>query len=281
MRWWFRKRPPIQAFRFAWLTDIHLNFLGMSGLQNFFAQVADLEVEGYVISGDIGESTSVSEYLRAFSHTVARPVYFVLGNHDFYRSSVAQVRQDVILQMKDNPYLHYLTTAEPIELTPEAALVGHDGWADGRYGDFLGSTMMLNDYVMISELTEALGQGHEALWKALQLLADEAAQRLSEQLTWALERYALVFVTMHPPPFAENTLYNGQASPANSLPHFSCKAVGDVLLSMADRYPQKRIIVLCGHTHAASETYLRPNLQVLSGAAEYRMPTVQRIFSVE
>ena len=44
---------------------------------------------------------------------------------------------------------------------------------------------------------------------------------------------------------------------------------------------QKRLIVLCGHTHVASETYLRPNLQVLSGAAEYRLPTVQRIFSVE
>jgi len=281
MRWWSRKRTPTQAFRFAWLTDIHLNFLGMSALQNFFAQVAELEVEAYVISGDIGEANNVCDYLKAFSHTVGRPVYFVLGNHDFYRSSIAQVRQDVTAQLSDNPYLRYLTTSEYLELTPDAAIVGHDGWADGRYGDFLTSTMMLNDYVMIQELAQALGQGQEVLWKTLQLLADEAAQHLTERLTQALERYALVFVTIHPPPFAENTLYNGQPSPTNSLPHFSSKAIGDVLLMMADRYPQKRIIVLCGHTHVASETYLRPNLQVLSGTAKYRSPTVQRIFLVE
>ena len=277
---WFRKRSQPQAFRLAWLTDIHLNFLGLSALQNFFAQVAELDVQGYVISGDIGESHNVSDYLKAFSHTVGRPVYFVLGNHDFYRSSVSQVRQDMT-GMHGNPYLHYLTAIDHLELTPDAAIVGHDGWADGRYGDFMASTMMLNDYVMIRELAQALEQGQNSLWSALKILADEAAQRLSERLTVALERYALVFVILHPPPFAENTLYNGKPSPADSLPHFSSKAVGDVLLTMADRYPQKRLIVLCGHTHVASESYLRPNLQVLSGAAEYRMPTVQRIFSVE
>jgi len=280
MRWWFRKRQG-QAFRFAWLTDIHLNFLGMSALQNFFSQVAELDAQAYVISGDIGETGTVSEYLKAFSHTVARPVYFVLGNHDFYRSSIAQVRQEVMTRLSDNPYLRYLTMTEHLELTPDAAIVGHDGWADGRYGDFLASTMMLNDYVMIRELAQALEQGHESLWKAIQELADESAQLLSERLARALDRYPLVFVIIHPPPFEENTRYNGLPSPANSLPHFSSKAIGDMLLRMADRYPQRRIIVLCGHTHAASETHLRPNLQVLSGSAEYRAPTVQRIFSVE
>jgi 3',5'-cyclic-AMP phosphodiesterase len=281
MRWWSRKRAQPQAFRFAWLTDIHLNFLGVSALQNFFSQVAELDVQAYVISGDIGESNTVCDYLKALSHTVQRPVYFVLGNHDFYRSGVAQVRQEVIAKLGDDSYLRYLTAAEPLELTPDTALVGHDGWADGRYGDFLGSTMMLNDYILIRELAQAFERGHESLWKALQQLADEAAQQLSEQLEQALNRYPLVFVMLHPPPFVENTLYNGMPSPANSLPHFSSKAAGDVLLTMADRYPQKRMIVLCGHTHVASESYLRPNLQVLSGAAEYRAPTVQRIFSVE
>lgn len=281
MRWLFRKRAQPQAFRFAWLTDIHLNFLGVSALHNFFGQVAELDVQAYIISGDIGESTTVCEYLKALSHTVARPIYFVLGNHDFYRSSIAQVRQDVAARLGDDPHLRYLTTTDTLELTPDSALVGHDGWADGRYGDFLHSTMMLNDYVMIRELAQAYEQGHGSLWQALQQLADESAQRLQERLTRALDRYPLVFVVMHPPPFAENTLYNGVISSDNALPHFSSKAMGDVLLAMADRYPQKRMIVLCGHTHAPSETYLRPNLQVLSGEAEYRLPTVQRIFSVE
>ncbi len=281
MRWLGRRRTNPLIFRFAWLTDIHLNFLGVSDLQNFMSQVAELDVHGYVISGDIGEADSVAEYLKAFAHIVGRPVYFVLGNHDFYRSGVAQVRQQIMTQISGIPNLHYLTLTDHVELTPDAVIVGHDAWADGRYGDFPASTLMLNDYVLIRELAEALTQGREALWQALQALADEAAQTLAQRLERALERYTLVFVTMHPPPFIENTLFNGQPSPANSLPHFSCKAVGDVLLTMADRYPTKRLIVVCGHTHAASETYLRPNLQVISGAAAYRAPRVQRIFSVE
>ena len=281
MRWLSRRRTNPLVFRFAWLTDIHLNFLGVSDLQNFLAQVAELDVHGYVISGDIGESDSVVGYLRAFAHTVGRPVYFVLGNHDFYRSSILQVRQDIMAHVGGTSNLHYLTMIDHMELTPDAVIVGHDAWADGRYGDFLASSMMLNDYVLIRELAQAHSQGQLALWQTLKTLADEAAQTLAQRLTQALERYALVFVTIHPPPFIENTLYNGQSSPANSLPHFSCKAVGDVLLTMADRYPKKRIIVLCGHTHAASDTNPRPNLQVISGGAEYRAPRVQRIFSVE
>lgn len=281
MRWLTRRRATPPSFRLAWLTDIHLNFLGVNTLQNFFTMAAELDVHAYAISGDIGESNSAVEYLKAFAHTVGRPVYYVLGNHDFYRSSIAQVRQDIRTQLRDYPTLHYLTHSGCLELTEDAAIVGHDAWSDGRYGDFLASTMLLNDYVLIRELADAYGQGLEVLWHTLQALADEAAEALTERLTQALERYALVFVVIHPPPFAENTLYNGQISPANSLPHFSCKAVGDLLLRMAERYPHKRLIVLCGHTHAASETHLRPNLQVLSGAAQYRAPIVQRIFSVE
>jgi 3',5'-cyclic AMP phosphodiesterase CpdA len=249
--------------------------------QNFFDMVAEVDVHAYVISGDIGEAHNVTDYLKGFARTVGKPVYFVLGNHDFYRSSLAHVRQEIDAFVKHESRLHYLTPMPCLELTPDAAMVGHDAWADGRYGDFMSSTMTLNDYVLIEELAQAFGQGHLHLLQALQKLGDEAAQALEERLTYALERYKLVFVVTHPPPFIENTLYEGKPSSDNALPHFSCKAVGDVLLKMADRYPQRRLIVLCGHTHAASETYLRPNLQVLSGAAEYRAPTVQRIFSVE
>lgn len=279
MRWFRRARP--QVFRFAWLTDIHLNFLSPVATQNFFDMVAEVDVHAYVISGDIGEAHNVTDYLKGFARTVGKPVHFVLGNHDFYRSSLAHVRQEMSTLIAHESRLNYLTPMPCLELTPDAAMVGHDAWADGRYGDFLASTMMLNDYVLIEELAQAFGQGHLHLLQALQQLGDEAAQALETRLTQALERYKLVFVIMHPPPFIENTLYDGKPSSDNALPHFSCKAVGDVLLAMADRYPQRRLIVLCGHTHAASETYLRPNLQVLSGAAEYRAPTVQRIFSVE
>ena len=39
-----------------------------------------------------------------------------------------------------------------MELTKDAALVGVDGWADGRLGDYARSTVMLNDYLLIENI---------------------------------------------------------------------------------------------------------------------------------
>lgn len=277
-RRFFQRSAP---FRLAWLTDIHLNFLGLKALNEFFERAARLEADAYVISGDIGEAESVRDYLEAFSHTVARPVYFVLGNHDFYRSGILAVRQQMTSYVMTHPHLRYLTISNVIPLTPEVGLIGHDGWADGRYGDFMASSLMLNDYLLIEELAASFAQGKAALWATLQGLADEAARSLERRLTAALAQYALVFVVLHPPPFAENTLHQGRLSTPAGLPHFSCKAVGDVLLACAAAHPQRQMIVLCGHTHCASDTRPRPNLQVISGQAAYRAPTVQRVFAIE
>ena len=48
----------------------------------------------------------------------------------------------------------YLSQAGVVELTPSTALVGHDGWADARLGDFDHSDVVLNDYVLIDELRQ-------------------------------------------------------------------------------------------------------------------------------
>ncbi len=41
------------------------------------------EADAYAITGDIGEAHDVADHLRAFADR--GPVYFVLGNHDYYR----------------------------------------------------------------------------------------------------------------------------------------------------------------------------------------------------
>ena len=40
-------------------------------------------------------------------------------------------------------------------LTKDTCLIGHDGWADGRLGDFSGSKVLLNDYVEIKNFVKA------------------------------------------------------------------------------------------------------------------------------
>ncbi len=65
------------------------------------------------------------------------------------------------------------------------------------------------------------------------------------------------------------------------LPFFACKAVGDVLLEVAQSHPGCQMLVLCGHTHGGGEVQVVENLRVVTGPAEYEKPTIQRIIEVE
>jgi hypothetical protein len=85
-----------------------------------------------------------------------------------------------------------------------------------------------------------------------------------------------VIVLTHVPPYAEATWHEGRQSNGQWLPHFSCKATGDVLLAAADAYPKGELLVLCGHTHGAGEVQMRPNLRVITGGAVYGHPAVQQ-----
>ena len=65
------------------------------------------------------------------------------------------------------------------------------------------------------------------------------------------------------------------------MPFLSCKAVGEVLLDVAQAHPRCQFLVLCGHTHGGGEVQVQENLQVLTGSADYGHPKVERIFQVE
>ena len=73
--------------RLAWLTDIHLNFVGADRLWELMVAV-ERSADIVAISGDIAESPSVSEYLAKMARFIRKPIYFVLGNHGGYFSHV-------------------------------------------------------------------------------------------------------------------------------------------------------------------------------------------------
>ncbi|MDZ4672783.1 MAG: metallophosphoesterase [Phototrophicales bacterium] len=263
--------------RIAWLTDIHLEFLNRLQLETFLTTLATARLDALWITGDIGQASNVHAYLNAMLKAVMKPIYFVLGNHDYYHGSIPQVRDVMTKITHRGSGMVWLPATQVVEMTQSVGLVGHDGWSDGRYGDFMGSNIMLNDYHLIKELNH---KSKEDLLIRLQALADDSANHLRGVLPDAATRYSQVFVLLHPPPFMEVCYHKGkQYTPDNPfLPHFSCKAVGDVLLEMAHTYPTTHFTVLCGHTHGGGEALMRPNLRVLNGMAEYRQPQIQRIF---
>jgi 3',5'-cyclic-AMP phosphodiesterase len=135
--------------RLAWMTDLHLNFLTPAERRRFLDAARD-QADAFVISGDIAESRDVVDTLLEMQRAWQKPLYFVLGNHDFYRGSIRTTRAEVARLAESESLLTYLTATGVVELSPQTALVGHDGWADARLGDFDGSTVILNDYVQMT-----------------------------------------------------------------------------------------------------------------------------------
>ena len=127
--------------KLTWVTDVHLNFLDTEDVEAFFRTLADTLSDAILLSGDIGEAHDVAQFLNALDTAVQRPIYFVLGNHDFYRGSIAGVRAKVEALCSACPNLHWLPKAGVVPLTADTCLVGHDGWGDGRLGDYWDSTV--------------------------------------------------------------------------------------------------------------------------------------------
>ena len=269
--------------RLAWLTDIHLNFVDAGTIQRFFQSVAE-RADAVAISGDIAESHDVYHYLRRIEEIVGKPIFFVLGNHDFYRGSIFQVRRLAAEVAEESKYLKYVTAMGVEQLTPRTAIIGHDGWADGRLGDIEYSDVLLNDHLLIAELAVCWNGSYLDKWRLrpiLAELADEAARHFERVLEAAASTYPNVIAVTHVPPFREAAWHRGKASDDNFLPYFASKAVGEVMKEVMQAHPQSNLLVLCGHTHSGGEIKVLDNLRVLTGKAEYGKLKVNGLLTVE
>ena len=258
--------------RVAWATDIHLEFLTPPALTTFCITLARSSADAFLISGDISQARGLPKHLRILERTVERPIYFVLGNHDFYHGRIEDVRDQIREISGISSWLRWLPASGAIELSAHTGLIGHDGWADGRLGDYRNSPVLLNDYRLIDDF---VGLDPTARLEMLNRLGDQAAEYLRGVLPSALARWKRLIVLTHVPPFAEAAWHMGRRSDDDWLPHFSCKAVGDVLREAALAHPGHEFRVLCGHTHSAGEVDILPNLTVSTGAARYGEPTIQ------
>ena len=270
--------------RVAWTTDIHLNFLEREPRQAFFDALLAADLDGLLIGGDIGESYLIELHLLEMAEILRIPIYFVLGNHDFYRGSIADTRRRVTKLAAETPELVYLSAESVVPLGDTTALVGHDGWADARLGDFEHSEVLLNDYHLIEELfhfDEHSQLDRAALSRALSIQGDVAAEHFRRVLPVAFATHSRVVALTHVPPYAEACWHAGRLADDDYLPHFASQAAGLVMSQMMREHPERELLVLCGHTHGAGEAKILDNLHVLTGDAEYGKPVIARIFEFD
>ena len=268
--------------KLAWLTDIHLNFLEPAVRKIFYQDISSTRADAVVISGDIAEAPTISATLTEMAQVLANPIYFVLGNHDYYQGSVAKVRRTITELAQENSFLHWLPESGLVHLGKDTVLVGEDCWADGRYGDYTNSRVVLNDSHMIVELRDGSMLGKYQLLDAMQKLADKDAMRLRKTLEIATLKHSpnRIIVLVHVPPFIESCMHEGEISGDDYLPFFASKVTGDVLLEVASLKPKTEFLVLCGHTHSRSCHKPLSNLTIKVGDAEYCKPQVEDIIDI-
>lgn len=278
--------------RLVWLTDLHLNFVNDAGRARLIDEIRDTHPDHLLIGGDVAEAKSFVAELEWIARDTGCRVSFVLGNHDYYKGSIEEVRRLARELSETTRLIRWLPVADVVSLNDDTALLGHGGWGDARAGSWDKSEVILNDYVLIeelrsTELTAAAQLGvrpdvrmilNEDLQQRLQTLGDEAAAHLRTAATEALANHGHVFVLMHVPPFREACWHEGRLSDDNWAPHFVCAAAGDALREVMAAHPDQTMTVLCGHTHSGGEARILPNLTVLTGEAHYGRPAVQRVF---
>lgn len=263
--------------KLLWCTDIHLDFLEDEAVSAFGAKIARSDADAVLLTGDISVAPALGPHLARLVSSWRTPCYFVLGNHDYYGASIDLVRRAVRELGSIDRRLIWLPSAGVVRLTPKTALVGVDGWADGRLGNPEGTPIVLNDHLRIADL---LKPTRASLLSTVRALGDAEAETLQRVLGEALAPCEHVIVATHIPPFRESSTYEGKISGDDWLPWMTCDAVGRKLRELARAHPDRRITVLAGHTHDRCDVTIEPNLRVRTGMVEYGAPRIEDVIEL-
>lgn len=247
--------------KLVWVTDPHFDILHPNAPELFGAEASPLG-EALVVTGDIAKAPSLRATLRGLEKGFKKPVYFVLGNHDFYRGSFQTVP---LIAQKFRGWLN--NTAFP--LTKNTVLVGTGGWYDTRLGN--PRRLEMEDHHLIREFQD---RSIDDIIEISRQRADTEAAVTKERLIEGAKQFKHILFATHIPPFPpekRDLVWD---------PWFVNVAMGRVLADVAAEYPETRFTVLCGHRHRPWTYQHSHNLLMFQGEADYYNPQVTRVFVV-
>lgn len=264
------------AMKLLWASDIHLDRAGGEWKERFFERLAAPGHDGVVITGDIGRANSVVEHLGEIARATRKPIFFTLGNHDFFGGAIKSVESAVDAACCKFANLHHLGKGEIIQLGDSSALVGHRGWSNGGAGSRYRFSVPNPDRNAIEDFR---GLSNNAYFSRVQNLGTESADYVRDILPAALGRYRRVVFLTHFPPHTDAVRFNGQPCGWNRMSHFANFAMGGAL-GIAKNYPERRITVLAGHSHCAATVRVAPGIEIKVAGARPGKPEVPGVIDV-
>jgi len=278
--------------RITWLTDIHLDFItspddiqsSVENLDLFCSLILNQNPDACLITGDLSRSPFLRDHLLALESRLRIPIYFVLGNHDFWDSDIDTTRKRMVQLTKSSNYINYLPTTSYFMVDDSTALVGHDGWYDGLYSKPQFSKFIMNDWVRIADFVNAGAVMNRVInlssvMRVARMQASLSARHIAMGITNSINQKNAkkVIVATHVPPFIQ-PLQNSRGSIQDKLPWYSSKIMGNMLLSIAKVNQSVKFEVFCGHCHNEYEGKVAHNITLHSGGAEYSQPQPQKTF---
>lgn len=272
--------------KYVWASDIHLDHIDDDAkLVEFANSLVVSDPVGVFLTGDISNANRLVYHLSVLERVVQRPVFFVLGNHDYFYGDIESVRKSMRQVSNMSQYLKYMPLSSYVALSPATALVGHDGWYDAVYGDGDRSRFLMNDWSLIKDYVPASGGGqYMNMMKGVKdkaeviaisrRLAHEGVTHIMNGIKSAVRYHKNVVVLTHYPPFRESHIYNGAIGDAEAQPWFTSGMMGTMLLDAAKAFPAVSFTVLAGHTHGLYAGQPLPNLKVNVAGARYGRPDV-------
>lgn len=261
----------------GWLSDLHLDRADDNALDVFRDELAGIAYDALVITGDIATSRNLEQSLEMIASASRRPVYVILGNHEFEGGSISAVRDTVSTLTRRVRNLQYLGDAGIVALNASTAMIGFDGWADTRAG-FVGDPgfprrpgMRIGDFDDLPF--------RERIIK-MRSLGRESAEMLRASLPHALSHFHHVIIATHVPPFPSLACYDNKPCCPGRMAAFVNLSVGLALIGIARQFPNRRITVLAGHTHHRAEQQITPNLMARVAAAKPGMPTFEDVINL-
>lgn len=268
-------KPNHRARKVLWLTDLHLDRADPRKKRALLAKIAEMEYDTLVVTGDISSAPFVAGHLRELAAACCpRPLYFVLGNHDFYSGTIDAVEKEVDAVCHATKNLHHLRGREIVPLSPDTALVGHRGWADARAGWGNRTIIRSRDHYSINDFKTLSNQ---ALFSKMESLGQEAARSFRKTLPYALSIYQQVVVATHVSPFPKSAYFCDRPCGPTHQPHFVNLSAGMALYGIARQFPRKLVSVLAGHTHSRFKVDILSNLKVRVGEARTGNPSIQEV----
>jgi 3',5'-cyclic-AMP phosphodiesterase len=253
--------------KMAWATDIHLDRLTERDYLEYKEYLQELNPDCLIISGDIAEGEVVCKSLKDFNDSFVFPIYFVLGNHDFYYSGFAETEENVRALVKESINLNWLSETGIIPLNDSTALIGIEGWGDARNGTLNLSEGSSRDVLSIADYK---GLTREEIGDLLRSKGDKYAEHLRTVLLAAVNDYRNIILVTHVPPFIEACFDRSlRICGEFKLPFYTCKAIGDMLLDVMTENPSCQMTVLCGHTHENADIKMLENLRVRVKESNY------------